>query len=449
MRDGPFQGRRRLRFARSSRRAASIADNRCASPPFSRTPPFGCRGIGSTNLAPRPFDFHLTVESAASSRHGRPPARNRTCPGKNPASGYGISNCFPSRPVRGRRSGPASRDQPPQKAAKKVVQRTIKPAVAAPAAKRTGTAPAARAPSVELPGTWLRSFHSAGPSAGRLVNHLAYALYLPAAPAKTAGMPAIVMLHGCKQTAESFAAGTRICRLAERAGFAVLFPEQAKTTHAHRCWHWHGDATESEAAAVASLVDAIVRRHGFDRDRIYVAGLSAGAGLAAVLALRYPDRFAAVGLHSGPAIAPPSSTMAAMSLMRRGLRDDPIAALDACADVASYPGMPALVIHGALDTVVTDRNATQLGIAFARLNRLVDEHSAIRVGEQRSYAQDDADYVDYLKGGRLVVRVCIVRRLPHAWSGGDPSEPFHSAKGPDATAMFWHFFRRQRRKRSA
>ncbi|MCA7966756.1 alpha/beta fold hydrolase [Burkholderia cenocepacia] len=338
-----------------------------------------------------------------------------------------------------------------QKTAAKAAQRPAKPAAPARAraAKRTGATHTARTPSAQPPGTWLRSFHSAGPSAGRLVNHLAYALYLPAAPAKTAGMPAVVMLHGCKQTAESFATGTRICRLAERAGFAVLFPEQAKTTHAHRCWHWHGDATESEAAAVASLVDAIVRRHGFDRDRIYVAGLSAGAGLAAALALRYPDRFAAVGLHSGPAIAPPSSTMAAMSLMRRGLRDDPVAALDACADVASYPGMPALVIHGALDTVVTDRNATQLGIAFARLNRLVDEHGAIRIGEQRSYAQDDADYADYLKGGRLVVRVCIVRRLPHAWSGGDPSEPFHSAKGPDATAMFWHFFRRQRRKRLA
>ena len=70
----------------------------------------------------------------------------------------------------------------------------------------------------------------------------------PAAPATTAGMPVVVMLHGCKQSAESFAAGTRICRLAERSGFAVLFPEQAKTAHAHRCWHWHGDATESEAA---------------------------------------------------------------------------------------------------------------------------------------------------------------------------------------------------------
>ncbi|MDN7702431.1 PHB depolymerase family esterase [Burkholderia semiarida] len=336
-----------------------------------------------------------------------------------------------------------------KKAARKVVQRTGKPTIAAPAAKRTGIVPAVRAPSARPAGTWLRSFHSAGPSAGRLVNHLAYALYLPAAPASTAGMPAVVMLHGCKQTAESFAAGTRICRLAERSGFAVLFPEQAKTAHAHRCWHWHGDATQSEAAAVASLVDAIVNRHGFDRDRIYVAGLSAGAGLAAALALRYPDRFAAVGLHSGPAIAPPSSTMAAMSLMRRGIRDDPIHALDACADVASYPGMPALVVHGALDTVVTDRNATQLGIAFARLNRLVDEHGAIRVGEQRSYAQGDADFIDYLKGGRLIVRVCVVRGLPHAWSGGDPGEPFHSAKGPDATAMFWQFFRRQRRKRLA
>jgi len=115
MHHGPFQGRSRLRFARPSRRAASIADNRCASPPFRRAPPFGCRGTGSTNLASRPFDFHPTVESAASSRHGRPPARNCTCPGKNPASGCGISNCFPSRPVRGRRSGPASRDRPPKK----------------------------------------------------------------------------------------------------------------------------------------------------------------------------------------------------------------------------------------------------------------------------------------------------------------------------------------------
>ncbi|OXH81871.1 esterase, partial [Burkholderia multivorans] len=69
----------------------------------------------------------------------------------------------------------------------------------------------------------------------------------------------VVMLHGCKQTAESFAAGTRICRLAERAGFAVLFPEQAKTAHSQRCWNWHGDTSQSEAPAIASLIDAVAR----------------------------------------------------------------------------------------------------------------------------------------------------------------------------------------------
>ncbi|CAG9261824.1 Poly(3-hydroxybutyrate) depolymerase [Burkholderia diffusa] len=333
-------------------------------------------------------------------------------------------------------------------------RKTTKPATAAKRAanirppRRPGSTTAARTSPHQAPGTWLRSFHSARPAAGRLVNHLAYALYLPAASAPSDGMPVVVMLHGCKQTAESFAAGTRICRIAERAGFAVLFPEQAKTAHSHRCWNWHGDASQSEAPAIASLIDAIVQARGFDRDRIYLAGMSAGAGLAARLAIESPDLFAAVGLHSGPAIAPPLSTMAAMSLMRRGLHDDPIGVVDACVDVRAYPGMPALVVHGGLDTVVAEQNARQLGVAFARINRLVDEHGELRVGEQHTYAHDDADYTDYLRGGRLIVRVCIVRRLAHAWSGGDPREAFHSATGPDATAMFWNFFRRRRRKRA-
>ncbi|KVE70417.1 alpha/beta fold hydrolase [Burkholderia vietnamiensis] len=308
-------------------------------------------------------------------------------------------------------------------------------------------APAARTSPRETQGAWLRSFHSARPAAGRLVNHLAYALYLPAAAATTRDMPLVVMLHGCKQTAESFAAGTRICRVAARAGFAVLLPEQAKTAHSHRCWNWHGDASLSEAPAIASLVDAIVRERGFDRDRVYLAGMSAGAGLAARLALDYPDRFAAVGLHSGPAIAPPLSTMAAMSVMRRGLRDDPIRTVDTCVDTRHYPGMPALIVHGGLDTVVAEQNAVQLGVAFARLNRLIDEAGEPRVGEQRTYTHDGVRYTDYLRGGRVIVRVCIVHGLAHAWSGGDPREAFHSATGPDATAMFWNFFRRRRRKR--
>ncbi|WP_321947382.1 PHB depolymerase family esterase [Paraburkholderia sp. J10-1] len=333
----------------------------------------------------------------------------------------------------------AARKTAPAKAAKPT--HVAKPGTKS--AKHTGNAHVAHAQPAGTGGRWLRSWHSAPPRAGHLINHLAYALYLPAGVARA--MPLVVMLHGCKQTAESFAAGTRVCRLADRSGFAVLLPEQAKTAHAQRCWHWHGDHAQSEAPAVASLVDAIVREHGFDRERVYLAGISAGAGLASVLAMRYPWRFAAVGLHSGPVFGAATSTMSAMSVMRHASREEPVHLVDAALDVAVHPGMPAFIVQGELDAVVARRNAMQLGMQFARVNRLLDAQSELRVGEIRSYSRDAVAYTDYVKAGRLVVRVCVVRGLGHAWSGGDPSEPFHSDRGPDAMSMMWQFFRRQRR----
>ncbi|SDD29876.1 extracellular catalytic domain type 1 short-chain-length polyhydroxyalkanoate depolymerase [Paraburkholderia lycopersici] len=312
-------------------------------------------------------------------------------------------------------------------------------------AKRAAVKTAGRAPPASTAGNWIRSYHSAPPVAGRLVNHLAYALYVPAGATSGTGMPLVVMLHGCKQTAESFAAGTRICRLADRSGFAVLLPEQAKTAHAQRCWHWHGDHAQSEAPAIVSLVDAIVRAHGFDSARVYLAGISAGAGLAAVLGMRYPWRFAALGLHSGPVFGAARSTMTAMNVMRHGSREDPVSLIETAVDVPAHPGMPTVIVQGEVDAVVAKRNALQLGVQFARVNRLLDAQGVLRVGEIRTYSRDAVAYTDYVKSGRLVVRLCLVRGLGHAWSGGDPREPFHSERGPDATAMMWQFFRRQRR----
>lgn len=197
------------------------------------------RASGSTNLALHPFDFHPTADPAASSCHGRPHdtahAQEKSSIWLRHLELFSVATgARPKQPATG-----------PRPAAKRASKPAAKPTATARAARRTGAVHPARPRSNTAPGTWRRSFHSAGPSAGRLVNHLAYALYLPAAPATTAGMPVVVMLHGCKQTAESFAAGTRMCGLAERSGFAVLFPEQATTAHPHRCWHWHGDTTES------------------------------------------------------------------------------------------------------------------------------------------------------------------------------------------------------------
>ncbi|WP_042271445.1 extracellular catalytic domain type 1 short-chain-length polyhydroxyalkanoate depolymerase [Paraburkholderia heleia] len=335
---------------------------------------------------------------------------------------------------------------------KKAAARKAAPAKAAPVARpaakparRAGKAHVGHVQPAGTAGCWIRSWHSAPPRAGHLVNHLAYALYMPAGAAAGTDLPLVVMLHGCKQTAESFAAGTRVCRLADRAGFAVLLPEQAKTAHAQRCWHWHGDHAQSEAPAVTSLVDAIVREHGFDRERVYLAGISAGAGLASVLAMRYAWRFAAVALHSGPVFGAASSTMSAMSVMRHGSREDAVHLVDAALDVAVHPGMPAFIVHGEIDAVVAKRNAAQLGMQFARVNRLLDAQGALRVGEIRTYSRDAVAYTDYVRAGRLAVRVCVIRGLGHAWSGGDPREAFHSDRGPDAMAMMWQFFRRQRR----
>lgn len=336
--------------------------------------------------------------------------------------------------------------------------KSIKPAVTVRApVKRDAPHPGAHESRVRpraaawASGAWTRSFHSAPAAPGRLVNHLQYGLYLPPGTA-SAPLPLVVMLHGCKQSIDEFAEGSRMNLLADRFGFAVVYPEQSKHVHAHRCWHWYdsGDtAGGAEARAVVSLVDALVAEHGFDGERVYVAGLSAGAGLATLLAIRYPDRFAAVALHSGPAFGEARSGIAAMDVMRRGMRHDPVGLVDQAVDVATYPGMPAIIVHGDADHVVAPVNAEQLAAQFLRLNGLVDAQGERKAGEVREERKAAVVTRDYVRGGRRVVRLCRVQALGHAWSGGDDAVPFHSSKGPDASALIWEFFRYQRRAAKA
>jgi poly(hydroxyalkanoate) depolymerase family esterase len=340
------------------------------------------------------------------------------------------------------------------------VSAKLKPVKPAPKlrtpAKREAPRPGARESRVRpratawASGSWTRSFHSAPPSPGRLVNHLQYGLYVPTGAVSTP-MPLVVMLHGCKQSIEEFAEGTRMNLLADRFGFAVAYPEQSKHVHAHRCWHWY-DASDTaggaEARAVVSLVDALVAEHGFDGERVYAAGLSAGAGLTTLLATHYPSRFAAVAMHSGPAFGEARSGIVAMDVMRRGARQDPVALIDEAVNVKAYPGMPAIIIHGDADHVVSAVNAEQLTTEFLRLNRLLDENGERRAGEMREERKAGVVTRDYVRSGRRVVRLCRVQALGHAWSGGDDAIPFHSSKGPDASALIWEFFKHQRRAAS-
>ncbi|AOK49382.1 esterase [Burkholderia sp. MSMB617WGS] len=291
-------------------------------------------------------------------------------------------------------------------------------------------------------GEWTRADHPLPPAFGRFVKHLEYGLYVPPG-ADTDGLPLVVMLHGCKQDMDQFAQGTRMNLLADRHGFAVIYPEQSLNAHAHGCWHWYDDTARGgrgEAQAVVALVDTLVTERGFDASRVYAAGLSAGAGLVSLLSLHFPQRFAAVALHSGPAFGDAHSGITAMDVMRRGLHRHPAVVTDALVAPGSHPGMPALIVHGDDDRVVAPKNADELAVQFLRLNGLANAEGEPAAVERVETSAADARTIDYRRDGESVVRLCRVHGLAHAWAGGDDSVPFHSAAGPDASELIWSFF---------
>ncbi|MDF2860469.1 MAG: esterase, depolymerase family protein [Achromobacter mucicolens] len=318
---------------------------------------------------------------------------------------------------------------------------------AAKAARPAGAAGAGRAAAAETAplgaGRWeaLRQFSD---KTGR---RLAFSRYTPAT-APPAGMPLVVMLHGCRQTSVAFARGSRMNQWADAGGFMVLYPQQSLARQVQRCWRWfqpdddHGGA---EADLIAALIRSEVARHGVDPERIYVAGLSAGAGMAALVALRHPRLIAAVAMHSGPVVGDAHNAGHGLGTMRRGSIKPLAPLLESVSDPAVFElGMPALILHGQLDPAVAPRNAKQLFEQFRTLNA-ADPHAlpverVLGLGTEKAYRR-----VDVLRGRKTVLRLCEITRLEHAWSGGDPSIRYHARSGPDASALVWRFFQGQRR----
>jgi poly(hydroxyalkanoate) depolymerase family esterase len=286
--------------------------------------------------------------------------------------------------------------------------------------------------------------------AGQSGMDLSYGLYVPPrlGDTRTDPLPLVVMLHGCGQSAAAFARGTRMNVLADQHRFAVLYPEQSEQRHPHACWHWYDPSSAkggAEAHAVAALVERMLDEHDFDATRVYVAGLSAGAGLSTTLAFAYPHRFAAVAAHSGVVFGAASSVMSGLDAMRRGTQKNPAGLASAALDGRSHPGMPALLIHGMTDDVVHPVNLTQLETQFLALNGLLDASG--RLVDARVEESQDPMAVkrDYFRGGQCVMRTYQVTDLNHAWSGGDDTVPFNAAHGLEASREIWHFFQAQQR----
>jgi poly(3-hydroxybutyrate) depolymerase len=270
-------------------------------------------------------------------------------------------------------------------------------------------------------------------------------------PARLAEDPCIVlMLHGCKQTPDEIAAGTRLNEHADDRGWIIVYPEQTKVANKFGCWNWFDPANErgnGECALVAAMHDAVRARYRIRRKRTFLAGMSAGGALASQLALQFSPQWAGVAIHSGLPFGAASDPWGAQRAMKEGATDLSTARALKRAKADASP-IPALIMHGNEDAVVHRRNADLLVRQFLGWNGYFPddtEWSTLPLPPVTDTALSTATghaYVlrDYGEGALPPVRECEVVGMGHAWSGGDSNVPFHDELGPDASALMMEFF---------
>jgi poly(hydroxyalkanoate) depolymerase family esterase len=288
-------------------------------------------------------------------------------------------------------------------------------------------------------GRWRRGIvHVAGvrflPTAPA-VRSWRYGLYTPAGLRDGEPAPLIVLLHGCKQRALSFALASGWTHFADRAAVRLLCPQQRRLANLFHCWNWFHPLAQSgrgELDAILEMIDDIATRVRVDAQRVAAVGMSAGGGVAALLAFHHPQRFRAVAAVAAPPLLGTFSLHDPRAVMRRGLSTDPLLALGARREACA----PLAIVHGAADQVVNPRCAEQLAAqALESLRR-----AGIRADKVEA-APDDAIIAntDFRAGGRLVLRSVLIRDAGHVWTGGPGGHPFCERGGAPLTALVARF----------
>ncbi len=260
-----------------------------------------------------------------------------------------------------------------------------------------------------------------------------YMIYRPSSA--TAGMPLVVMLHGCTQSPEDFARGTGMNQLAEEIGFLVAYPRQTQAANPQKCWNWFrpGDQQRGrgEPARIAGLTRDIIAQEGVDAGRIYVAGLSAGGAAAAIMADAYPEMFAAVGIHSGLACGAASDLPSALAAMKQGAPRD---------GEPRAPGarfVPVITFHGDRDGTVREVNARDIVRAAAAAPGVpvtVEREKGDAGGRRYTRALSRS------AAGEVLIEQWTIAGAGHAWSGGNAAGSYADAAGPEASRAMLRFF---------
>lgn len=320
-------------------------------------------------------------------------------------------------------------------------------------------------PAAELFGSlypgWSSGTHGLGnraASVGRFVggsyaNHAGtrdYKLYVPSTY-REQSLPLIVMLHGCSQNPDDFAAGTRMNAIAEENECFVLYPAQAESANGSRCWNWFESSNQKrnlgEPSIIAGLTREIINTFHIDKRRVFIAGLSSGGAMSAIMGTTYPDLFSAVGIHSGLPYASARNFSSAIAVMKNGNAANQSARPASLIFFPARKAVPTIVFHGDRDTTVHPSNADQI---IAQSVSIAAHHGArpesdlfpyITVGQGkvtngRSYTHS----VHRDHNGRIIAEHWIVHGSGHAWSGGSSVGSFTDPRGPDAGREMLRFF---------
>jgi poly(hydroxyalkanoate) depolymerase family esterase len=282
-----------------------------------------------------------------------------------------------------------------------------------------------------------------------------YKVYVPSTYTGSTNVPLMVMVHGCLQNPDDFAAGTRMNALAEEKGFLVLYPEMNYLANSNMCWNWFYDYNQHRGAAgeadiIKGMVDSVKASYKVDSNKVYAAGLSAGAGMVSILGATYPNVFHAIGIAAGVEYNAADTAMGGVTAMTYGGPDPVYTGYDAYAEMGSYKRrMPVILFHGTSDTTVYPVNATQVIGQWAQTNDYIDDGSDNNsvdatadvtttgtVSGGRSYTK----YVYKDKAGAELMQYYKVTGMTHAWSGGSSAGSYTDPSGPDATRIMWDFF---------
>lgn len=270
----------------------------------------------------------------------------------------------------------------------------------------------------------------------------AYKVFIPSGYHGQA-IPLVVMLHGCTQSPDDFAAGTRMNLVAEEQTCLVVYPAQPSEANPAKCWNWFrpGDQRrdQGEPSLIADITRKVMRDYAVDPERVYIGGLSAGGAAAAIMGATYPDLYAAVGVHSGLACGAASDLPSALVAMRQGdlqgAAADRWRSSDIAPDASNGPAVPIIVFHGDRDTTVHPRNGDHVIARSRAMNGPKTVHRG-HVPGGHSYTR--TIYAD--ANGRAVVEHWDIHGAAHAWSGGSSAGSYTDPRGPDATREMLRFF---------